>query len=54
MGVGGGFQSPEHYRAASMTAIAIIVAALLLGHDISKAIDRLTGAIERNKKGIEQ
>ena len=30
-------------------AIAIIVAALLLGHDISKAIDRLTSAIERNK-----
>ena len=33
-----------------MTAIAIIVAALLLGHDISKAIDRLTSAIERNKQ----
>ena len=33
-----------------MTAIAIIVAALLLGHDISKAIDRLTDAIERNKE----
>ena len=33
-----------------MTAIAIIVAALLLGHDISKAIDRLTDAIERNKQ----
>ena len=29
-----------------MTAIAIIVAALLLGHDISKAID----TIERNKQ----
>ena len=37
-------------QAASMTAIAIIVAALLLGHDISKAIDRLTDAIERNKQ----
>ena len=37
-----------------MTAIAIIVAALLLGHDTSKAIGRLTDAIERNKKGIEQ
>ena len=37
-----------------MTAIAIVMAALLLGHDISKAIDRLTDAIERNKKGIEQ
>ena len=37
-----------------MTAIAIIVAALLLGHDISKAINRLADAIERNKKGIEQ
>ena len=33
-----------------MTAVAIIVAALLLGHDISKAIDRLTDAIERNKE----
>ena len=33
-----------------MTAIAIITAALLPGHDISKAID----AIERNKKGIKQ
>ena len=33
-----------------MTAIAIIVAALLLGHDISKAIERLTNAIERNKE----
>ena len=31
-------------------AIAIIVAALLLGHDISKAIDRLTDAIERKKQ----
>ena len=37
-----------------MTAVAIIVAALLLGHDISKAINRLVDAIERNKKGIEQ
>ena len=50
MGVGGGFQSPEHYRAASMTAVALIVAALLLGHDISKAIDRMTDAIERKEK----
>ena len=33
-----------------MTAIAIIVAALLLGHDISKAIERLTDAIDRNKE----
>ena len=33
-----------------MTAIAIIVAALLLGHDISKAID----AIERNKEKDSQ
>ena len=28
-----------------MTAIAIIVAALLLGHDVSKAIGRLTDAL---------
>ena len=54
MGVGGGFQSPEHHRTASMTTIAIIVAALLLGHDISKAIDRLTDAIERNKEKESQ
>ena len=33
-----------------MTAFAIIMAALLLGHNISKAIDRLTDAIERNKE----
>ena len=33
-----------------MIAVAIIVAALLLGHDVSKAIDRLTDAIERNKQ----
>ena len=33
-----------------MTAIAIIVAALLLEHDISKVIDRLTDVIERNKQ----
>lgn len=33
-----------------MIAVAITVAALLLGHDISKAIDRLTDAIERNKQ----
>ena len=38
----------------SMTAIAIIVAALLLGHDISKAIDRLTDAIKRNKEKDSQ
>ena len=38
------------WLAASMTAIAIIVAALLLGHDISKAINRLTDAIERKKQ----
>ncbi len=37
-----------------MTAIAIIVATLLLGHDISKAIDRLTDAIERNKEKDSQ
>ena len=37
-----------------MTAIAIIVAALMLGHDISKAIDRLTDAIERNKEKESQ
>ena len=36
-----------------MTAIAIVMVALLLGYDISKAIDRLADAIERNKKGIE-
>ena len=35
-----------------MTAIAIIVAALLLGHDISKAIDRLTDAIERIQESL--
>ena len=33
-----------------MIAIAIVMAALLLGYDISKAIDRLIDAIERNKK----
>ena len=33
-----------------MIAVAIIVAALLSGHDISKAIDRLTDTIERNKQ----
>ena len=33
-----------------MTAIAIVMAALLLGHDISKAIDKLIDAIERNKQ----
>ena len=33
-----------------MIAIAIVMAALLLGYDISKAIDRLTDAIERNKQ----
>ena len=37
-----------------MTAIAIIVAALLLGHDISKAIDRLTDAIERNNRAASE
>ena len=37
-----------------MTAIAIIVAALPLSHDISKAIDRLTDAIERNKEKESQ
>ena len=37
-----------------MTAVAIIVAALLLGHDISKAIDRLAEAIERSKEKESQ
>ena len=37
-----------------MTAVAIIVAALLLGHDISKAIDRLAEAIEAANKQENQ
>ena len=37
-----------------MTAVAIIVAALLLGHDISKAIDRLAEAIEAVNKQENQ
>ena len=37
-----------------MTAIAIIVAALMLGHDISKAIERLANAIERSKEKESQ
>ena len=44
----------KEWLAASMTAVALIVAALLLGHDISKAIDRLTDAIERNKEKDSQ
>ena len=44
----------QEWLAASMTAVALIVAALLLGHDISKAIDRLTDAIERSKEKESQ
>ena len=44
----------KEWLVASMTAIAIIVTALLLGHDISKAIERLTNAIERNKEKESQ
>ena len=54
MGMGTKIQSIEHYRTTSMIAIAIVMAALLLGYDISKTIDRLVDRLIERKKQENQ